>query len=200
MWNSLKRYSSTTLFHRTSVSSSVIFGDPYYGPKDLLYTKSTTQPRLRYVLHPKSTTLPPRVLANNWYSSVSTHSSPPLQGSQSHQFPACTLQRTNPPASSLRAILQHPTSAAASPRVRHSPDDDQIPIKTSSCNFQFFFRTNYYSIERISHGVTASCLYFTYLPHHAKLQVLPSLQSEWKQIHVYTRVHIQSNRKCVYVL
>ena len=36
---------------------------------------------------------------------------------------------------------------------------------------QFFFRTNYYSIEIISHGVTASCLYVTYLPHHAKLQV-----------------------------
>ena len=32
---------------------------------------------------------------------------------------------------------------------------------------------HYYSIERISHGVTARCLYFTYLPHHVKLQVLP---------------------------
>ena len=52
-------------------------------------------------------------------------------------------------------------------------DDQRILIKTSSCNLQFFFRTNYYSIERFSHGVTASCLYFTYLPHHAKLQVLP---------------------------
>ena len=40
-------------------------------------------------------------------------------------------------------------------------------------NLQFFFRTNYYSTERFSHGVTASCLYFTYFPHHAKLQVLP---------------------------
>ena len=87
------RSSSTTLFHRTSVSTSVIFGDPYYGPKDLLYPKSTTQPRLRDLLHPKSTTL----------SSVSTHSSPPLHGSQIHQFPTCTLQCTNRPASSLCA-------------------------------------------------------------------------------------------------
>ena len=29
------------------------------------------------------------------------------------------------------------------------------------CNIQYFFRTNYYSIERFSHGVTTSCLYFT---------------------------------------
>ena len=42
-------------------------------------------------------------------------------------------------------------------------DDQSVLIETSSCNFQFFFRTNYYSIERFSHGVTASCLYFTYL-------------------------------------
>ena len=35
---------------------------------------------------------------------------------------------------------------------------------------QFFFRTNYYSIE-IPHGVTAISL--TYHPHHAKLQDLP---------------------------
>ena len=34
---------------------------------------------------------------------------------------------------------------------------------------QFFFRTNYYSIE-IPHGVTAISL--TYHPHHAKLQDL----------------------------
>ena len=37
---------------------------------------------------------------------------------------------------------------------------------THSCsNLQFFFRTNIYSIERFSHGVTASCLYFTYSYH-----------------------------------
>ena len=41
------RSSSTTLFHRISVSTSAIFGDPYYGPKDLLYPKSTTHPTLR---------------------------------------------------------------------------------------------------------------------------------------------------------
>ena len=35
------------------------------------------------------------------------------------------------------------------------------------------FRTNYDSIERFSQGVTVSCLHFTYLPHNAKLQVLP---------------------------
>ena len=38
--------------------------------------------------------------------------------------------------------------------------DQSILIETSSCNLQFFFRTNYYSTERFSHGVTASCLYF----------------------------------------
>ena len=34
---------------------------------------------------------------------------PPLQGSQTRQFPACTRQRTNPPVSSLHAILQQST-------------------------------------------------------------------------------------------
>ena len=48
-----------------------------------------------------------------------------------------------------------------------------VSCNQKSCNLQSFFRTNYYSIERILHGVTVSCLYFTYLPHHAKLQVLP---------------------------
>ena len=38
---------------------------PYYGPKDLLYPTSTTQPRLRDLLHPKPTTLPTPVLVNN---------------------------------------------------------------------------------------------------------------------------------------
>ena len=39
----------------------------------------------------------------------------------------------------LRVILQQSTWAAASPRVRHSPDDDHsILIETSSCNLQFF--------------------------------------------------------------
>ena len=30
------KFSSTTQVHKTSVSSSAIFGDPYYGPRDLL--------------------------------------------------------------------------------------------------------------------------------------------------------------------
>ena len=47
-----------------------------------------------------------------------------------------------------------------------------FPIQVLFC---FTTQFVHYSIERISHGVTASCLYFTYLPHHAKLQVLPSL-------------------------
>ena len=34
-------------------------------------------------------------------------------------------------------------------------------IPSSTLHLQFFFGTNYYSIEWISHGVTASCLYFT---------------------------------------
>ena len=70
------RSSSTTLFHRTSVSTSAIFGDPNYGPKDLLYPKSTDHLRLRDVPHPKSTTIPPPVLVNNLFSSVSTRCSP----------------------------------------------------------------------------------------------------------------------------
>ena len=57
---------------------------------------------------------------------------------------------------------------------------------------QFFFRTNYYSIE-ILHGVTAISL--TYHPHHAKLQVLPKNElllncrvkqtSRWVLFHEY---------------
>ena len=47
---------------------------------------------------------------------------------------------------------------------RHSPEDDQsILIKTSSCNLQFFSELITNSIERFSHGVTASCLHFTYI-------------------------------------
>ena len=29
-----------------------------------------------------------------------------------------------------------------------------------------------FTAQRISHGIAASCLYFTYLPHHTKLQVI----------------------------
>ena len=93
------------LFHITSVSTSVIFGDPYYGPKDLLYPKSTT-PQTEGSHTSKPTTLPPLVLVNNWLSSVSTHSTPPLPHSPTQripvpQFPACTV-RFN------ALILQHP--------------------------------------------------------------------------------------------
>ena len=83
------RFSSITLFHRTSVSTSAIFGDPFYGLKDLLYPKSTSQPRLRDLLHPKSYTLPLPVLVNKWFSSVSTHS-PPLPHCKDH---SCTVSR-----------------------------------------------------------------------------------------------------------
>ena len=38
-------FSSTTQFHKTiGLLSSAIFGDPYYGPKDLLYPKSNNLP------------------------------------------------------------------------------------------------------------------------------------------------------------
>ena len=71
-----------------------------YGPKDLLYPKSTSHPRPRDLLHPKSTILPPPVLANNWFSSVSTHSSPPYS---KHSSP------TSFPSAHFNAlILQHP--------------------------------------------------------------------------------------------
>ena len=39
------------------------------------------------------------------------------------------------------------------------------------CNLQFFSELITTQL-RFSHGVTASCLHFTYPPHHAKLQVL----------------------------
>ena len=66
---------------------------------------------------------------------------PPLQGSQYHQIPACTLQRTNP----------H--------RVGHSPEDNQsIPIEKSSCNLQFFSELIITQL-RISHDVTVNSLY-----------------------------------------
>ena len=44
----------------------------------------------------------------------------------------------------------------------HSPEDDQsILIETSSYNLQFFSEVITTHIERFSHGVTTSCLYFT---------------------------------------
>ena len=55
----------------------------------------------------------------------------------------------------------------------------RLTCKNSLCRFKqqlrctpVLFRTNYYSIEIFSHGVTAISL--TYHPHHAKLQVLPN--------------------------
>ena len=98
------RSSSTTLFHRTSVSSSVIFGDPYYGSKDLLYPKSTTQPRLRDLLHPKSTALPHCLLTADsvqWAHTPLPHS----KDSSPTSFP---------PAHFNALILQHPVFAWSS--------------------------------------------------------------------------------------
>ena len=43
-----------------------------------------------------------------------------------------------------------------------SPDDDQSILIEGWVVTSSSFRTNYYSIERFSHGVTTSCLYFTY--------------------------------------
>ena len=51
----------------------------------------------------------------------------------SSQLPASILQRTNPPASSLCAILQQSTLSSSI-----SQDDQSILIETSSCNLQFF--------------------------------------------------------------
>ena len=55
------------------------------------------------------------------------------------------------------------------------------------------FRTNYYSIE-IPHGVTAISL--TYHPHHAKLQVLPTVGtvSFGIKVHVVYTLHVQMLR------
>ena len=52
-----------------------------------------------------------------------------------------------------------------------SPDDDQrIPIETSSCNLQFFSELITTQL-RDFHMVSPQVVFFTYLPHHAKLQV-----------------------------
>ena len=65
----------------------------------------TTHPRISYILsHPPF--LPLCLLTTDSVQWAQTPPPPPLQGSQSYQFPACTLQRTNPPASSLCAILR----------------------------------------------------------------------------------------------
>ena len=98
------RSSNTTLCHRTSAFSSATFGDQYYRLKDLLYPKSITHTRLRDRLYPKSTTLLPLCLLNNWFSSVSTHSSPPTTRILVSQFPPARLNelilhsRDDPPA------------------------------------------------------------------------------------------------------
>ena len=86
--------------------------------------------------HPKSTTLhPPCFLTTDSVQWAQTPLSP-LQGSQ---FSACTLlQRTNPPASSLRA---NPPALLAESGILLMAIGS-ILIETSSCNLQFFFRTN----------------------------------------------------------
>ena len=154
--------SITTLFHRTSDSTSAIFGDPYYRPRifDIQSPQPTPDWGISYIpSQPPS--LPPPVLVNNWFSSVSTHSSPPppppLQGSLSHQFPACTLQRTNPPASSLRAIIhQSIIKQQRLPESGHSPDHDwsKRRVVTSSSFPELIITTQL----RISHGVTTNSL------------------------------------------
>ena len=98
-----------------SNSSSATFGDQYYRLKDLLYPKSITHTRLRDRLYPKSTTLLPLCLLNNWFSSVSTHSSPPTTRILVSQFPPARLNelilhsRDAPPAVYLScSISQSP--------------------------------------------------------------------------------------------
>ena len=66
-------------------------------------------------------------------------------------------------------------------KLIESDDDQSMLIETSSCNLQFFFITNCYSIERISHGVTASCLHFTHRISFAKMT---------NDVHVYMYVYM----------
>ena len=88
---------------RIPVNSTTSFPPAHhYGPNDLLYPKSTTQPRLRDLLHPKSTTLPPTVLVNNWFSSVSTHSS--------HTAPAPSIPVNNTTSSRQHASTHKSSS------------------------------------------------------------------------------------------
>ena len=123
----------------TAVTSTTSFPPAYYhGLKDLFISKvhSPTQtdgsPTSQVYLLPLclSTTDSVQWALTPLSSLLSPPPPPPpLQGSQSTipPVPACTL------------ILQQSTSAAASPRVRHSPEDDQsILIEMSSCNLQFF--------------------------------------------------------------
>ena len=65
------RSSSTTLFHRTSVSTPAIFGDRFY----IQSPQPTPDWGISSILSQPPSHLP--VLVNNWFSSVSTHSSPP---------------------------------------------------------------------------------------------------------------------------
>ena len=97
-------FSSTTQFHKTLVSSSAIFGDPYYGPKDLLYPKSTTQPNpdrgISYIL--SQTTSPLCLSTTDSYqwthtppiSVTSTISLPPtlFHGPKDLLYPKSTTQ------------------------------------------------------------------------------------------------------------
>ena len=82
-WRS--KSSNTTLFHRTSGFFICDIWRPLLRIKGSISKVHNPTPRLRDLLHPKSTTLPPPVLINNWCGSVST------------------------PTSSLRVILQQST-------------------------------------------------------------------------------------------
>ena len=66
-------------------------------------------------------------------------------------------------------------------------------IETSSCNLQFFFRTNYYSIERISHGVTASCLYLSSSPSY---KFYPSLIHQIMLHHISGKIVVENILIC----
>ena len=125
-----------------SVTSTISFPPTHFhGPKDLLYPKSTTQPRLMDLLYPKSTTIPLCLLTTDSVQWAHTPL-PSFQVNNTTSFPP--------------AHFPHDPPATASSRVRHSHEDDQsILIETSKKGV--LFRTNYYSIERFSHGVTTSC-------------------------------------------
>ena len=88
------------------------------------------------------------------------------------------------------------------------PDNDQsILIETSSCNLQFFFRTNYYSIERITYGVNASFLYLPmlYLPSNVYLDskrvsiLIESVLPTWPMLYLHFNVYLDSKRVSILI-
>ena len=62
---------------------------------------------------------------------------------------------------------------------RSDDDDQSILIEMSSCNLQFFFRTNTTPLRDFH--TPQVVFYFAYLPHHAKLRVLPKCLAVWLQ-------------------